>query len=539
MSGWYTACMLQYRCPDLDLVLVESPNIPRMGVGESLGFGARPAFAKSLGIQDHTDMMQKTGSIFKFGVHNINFYHDNQSIGNGHSNNLKIDSVTKANASLQTSDYYEWCGSAECLENQQENTHQNRGIFEAWMAVNKNNPNKSAQQFFDEIYNSSHFCQNPVVPFDHNNQLVIENPLNNSHTFHVDAEKMVAYLKHLVLSRNVNQRFQHVVSNTDHVALAQDGSIQQLGLETAPELQADVYIDCTGFGRVLAKHTHRDFWQPITGFNDHAWVCPTRYQNPETDMICATSMIGEDHGWRFLVNLYHRQGNGYVFNSNISDSQPIGDYLDKITQGRQLVAPRLIKWEPGMHEQSWVKNCVAIGIANWFFDPWDAPVFNEQNADLEDLIQAISTHNNENLDIEALKSSYNKQSLLRIQERKIRFLAAHGLSHRSGPYWDHYRRMAKEHNIDQIMEKILTCCPSNNIYAKIMIMTNADISKWQLNQLSDQDISAAKRYFQQNSEKNARYRSHAWPNAYQWLRKNLFNGATSQEVYEQFNKRDV
>ena len=34
-SGWFTASTLNKYCPEIDVTLIESPNVPIIGVGES------------------------------------------------------------------------------------------------------------------------------------------------------------------------------------------------------------------------------------------------------------------------------------------------------------------------------------------------------------------------------------------------------------------------------------------------------------------------------------------------------------------------
>ena len=70
-----------------------------------------------------------------------------------------------------------------------------------------------------------------------------------------------------------------------------------------------------------------------------------------------------------------------------------------------------------------------------------------------------------------------------------------------------------------------------------MILNNIDISKWAVPELTDQDVARAKKYFSTQQIKNEQIRNQAWPNSYEWFKENLFDGATSQEIYEQFSHR--
>lgn len=529
-AGWYTSACLQLHVPNIQIVQIESPKIPRLRVGETLGFGAPGWFKHLIGIDDEKTMMRKTGSIYKFGVHNIDFANDHESLAHGNSKNFSVDTLH-----LPVDQRSHYFGPKDPEQLFAHGPSEHAGIFEAWMSINQHNKDRTPQQFIDEMYDSSHFCLNPSLPFDQHNKMI----LDSSYSYHFDAEEMVSYLKHSVVSRTTTQNFTHVLANVVDLEQNNDGSIASVILDTQEKVTGDLYIDCSGMSRVLAKRTHQGLWTELRDYNNSAWVCPTRYVDPAKEMTCATKIIGEDHGWRFVVNLYHRQGNGYVFNDKISDSNRVGSVLDQLTDGKQLVAPRLIKWDPGMYAQPWFTNCLTLGVANCFFDPWDAPVFSEHSQDLWDLVTEINGLNQRNTEIGQAKQSYNKKSLLRSEERRIRYLVAHGLSSRSGPYWDHVRQLAKQEDIDKKFEELTTSGVTGNVnvYAKLMILNDTDITKWHLSPLDDNAMVKANNYFMQQRKKNQHIREQAWPNTYEWFKQNLFGGASSQEIYEEFSRR--
>lgn len=526
-AGWCTTACLQLHVPGIEITQIESPVIPRLRVGETLSFSAPGWFQNLIGLPDEKELMRQTGSIYKLGVHNVNFFNNNESIAHGHVNNFSIDSLH-----LPVNERKHCHGADNAF-----------GIYEAWLQINQHNPNRNAQQLFDEIYDSSHFSMNPILPFDQDNRMILE----SSHTYHFDAEEMVGYLKNVVLSRSSNCKVTHIVANVVNLEQNNDGSIAAVILDNQEKITSDLYIDCSGFGRVLAKRTHQGLWTDYHGHNNSAWVCPTKYADPAKEMVNSTKIIGEDHGWRFLVNLYHRQGNGYVFNDNLSDREKIGGTLDQITAGQQLVAPRLINWAPGAYQQPWFKNCLVLGVAQAFFDPWDAPAFTEHIMNLQALLEAIPTLNNENANVDKIKKYYNQASSSRSEERRIRYLVAHGLSSRSGPYWDHVRQLSKQENIITEFEKMFA--PNTlgnlnvygmgpmNMYLKLIILNGIDISKWILPEFSEQQLALAKNYFLTQKIKNQKIRNRSWPNSYEWFKENLFGGATSQEIYEEFSHR--
>ena len=60
-AGWMSAAMLSKQFPDMQIALVESPDIPTVGVGEST-LGTINSFMDALGLKD-TDWMKEDSDI--------------------------------------------------------------------------------------------------------------------------------------------------------------------------------------------------------------------------------------------------------------------------------------------------------------------------------------------------------------------------------------------------------------------------------------------------------------------------------------------
>jgi len=77
-SGWITASTIIKFNPDINLTLIESDNIPTIGVGESTQ-ASITSWMNMLGI-DHREMMRHTDGSYKLGIKFNNFY-DNEDDG--------------------------------------------------------------------------------------------------------------------------------------------------------------------------------------------------------------------------------------------------------------------------------------------------------------------------------------------------------------------------------------------------------------------------------------------------------------------------
>ena len=539
-AGWFTALALQNHCPDLRITVLESPTIPRLGVGETLGFESPYVWRDLLGIDNDQLIMRETGSIYKFGVRNFGFLNDGEDIGNGQLTNVKIKGLVNYFNGIDYNDVYEhW--------NKQDG---DMGVANVWLYLNKdllNKPGgKTMDDFLVELQDTQYFVQNPYVPYDENNKKIIRHYGGTS--FHMDAEQMVSLLKSQCYQRNTGN-LTHILANVKDIGLTDSGSIDYIVRDDNLEkLQADLYIDCTGFGRVLTNKIGNTSWQDRSEYtNNSAWVCPSHYTDPHKEMICATNIHGEDHGWRFQLNLYHRRGNGYVFNSNWVDPEVTLKRIKEVTDGTRIVEPRLIQWKPGFYSKTWNHNCIQLGVSSGLSDPWDAPTFSEHTKGLEDLIKVRKQLQAGETTIEAGRDLFNENRCRITAERDLRVRTHHGFSNRSGLYWEKRREAAKKFNLIEDFEQILTEQKTDiskrylnyweHIYVKMAIQTKTEVKNWPFAVPTKEDIEMAQAYFAFNRARNKYIRSLKWPNAYEWLQANRFDGKSSREIFDEFRSR--
>ena len=194
-------------------------------------------------------------------------------------------------------------------------------------------------------------------------------PLANiAYAYHFDAGLYARYLRRYAEARGV-QRIEGRV--TDVRLRAEDGFIAGVKLQGGEELQADLYIDCSGFRGLLieeAMHTgYEDWthWLPC----DRALAVPCENVGPPTPFTRSTARSA---GWQWRIPLQHRTGNGYVYSSaHISDDEAAKTLMGNL-DGRALADPRKLRFTTGMRKKFWNRNCVALGLASGFMEPLES-----------------------------------------------------------------------------------------------------------------------------------------------------------------------
>lgn len=530
LTGWYTACAIQHTLPDIELVIIDSDKIQPLSVGEVTGFDAPMNLERLCGISDDSHFIGNTGAIYKFGVKAVDFFQNNQTHSWGKFPNLKIRSLSKFY------NKFEWEDFEEPWNRQPEDV----GVFMAWLSLNRSN--KSYHDMALETDERDHFLNNPVAPYDQNNQLIVRQ--GQGLAYHIDATKSGEYFKGLVHYRNTSGKMSWITSEVKQVVLDSDRpeNISKLILENGSTITADLFIDCTGLSRAIMKKSDNQSWKDHgSEYNNAVWFAPSQYQDPEKELIGASEFCGEDWGWRFKVRLYHRIGNGYVFNTNLCDPEIPLRRLTEVLDGRQLAEPRLLQWQPGQYNQPWQGNLVPMGLAAGFVDPYDAVTFESHNRALDDIIPIIRNWDKE---INPQKK-YNDYRAVTVFERNLRLDLTFGVSQRRGPFWESRREIGRKKDVFKQMEDIVLekrkdlesrmTWHWSHQYARSCMAAGVDMSTWDFPKITDKDRTMVEAFFTYNRARNQYISQNNWPNYSEWLRNNRFSGLTNEQVLQNLN----
>lgn len=511
-AGWYTAAALRHNFPNIKLIVIDSDKHPRLGVGETLGYSAPYDWKRLLGLKDDRMLMWRTGAIYKYGLTATDFWQDHKSFSYGKFFNLKVSSLTNFYGKFDYPEFYEpWSKRAGDV-----------GIQQAWMTINRDS-NKTFDDYILEANETSYFTKNPVAPVNAEGNYVLRP--DEGYSYHIDAEQSVEFLKELALT-----------GNCEHITNTVVNFSRGIVLENNQTITADLYIDASGFNRILISKVNNTWHNMGSEYCNAAWVCPTRYDDPAKEMTGGTEIYGEDHGWRFKVKLYHRIGNGYIYNQNMtSDEVPLQKLLNE-TAGVRIAQPRQIKWSPGYYKTSWVDNVVPLGISAGFVDPYDAPTFDIHSRSLEDLFAALKLDT-----VDAARDQFNKNQQLVVEERNLRLLFNFGLSKRRSAWWDSRRAMIDMQQLEDIVNEQRTDIEGrlphfwHQMYYRMSIACDVDRSKFNPTIMSDADRQMAEAFFAYNKARNQYISQQCWPNYYEWLKNNRFNESSSSDVFNRLS----
>ncbi|ALQ08249.1 tryptophan halogenase family protein [Pseudoalteromonas fuliginea] len=337
-AGWLSAGIIaaylqKHHSKKINITLLESSDIPTVGVGEGTWPTMRRTL-KDMGIRE-TEFIKKCNVSFKQGAKFAKW-------------------VTGEN-----DDYY-----YHPLELP-------TGMFENNLATSWLNINNAQPPFAQYVSAQQSICESGLAP----KQITTpEFSAIANYAYHLDAGLFATFLKnHCIDNLNVK----HIVGTVVGVNNCTNGDIKSVSLNNKIEIAGDLFIDCSGFKSLLLGENLGVGFKSCKDvlFADSALAIHMPYKDDEP--ICShTLSTAQTSGWIWDIGLQTRRGVGHVYASNyISDDeakQQLFDYLN-INQAQQSkYKVKKLTFEPGHREKFWHKNCVAIGLSAGFLEPLEA-----------------------------------------------------------------------------------------------------------------------------------------------------------------------
>ena len=334
-AGWLTAGIIaarhRGRMPQNFIVtLVESPNIPIIGVGEGTWPTLRSTL-KKIGVSE-TDFFRECDASFKQGA-----------------------KFARWTTGADDDAYYHPLmlpqGFAQL------------NLVPHWLTAD------DGSSFCDTVCPQGKICDDGLAP------KTITTPEYDgaaNYAYHLDAGKFAPFLqRHCCEKLGVR----HVLADVQSVKLAENGDIESIVTAQAGEIEGDLFVDCTGFRSLLLGETlgvpFRDCSDVL--FCDTALAVQVPYESETSPIASHTISTAQSAGWIWDIGLPTRRGTGHVFSSrHISDEQAERELRAYLGPAADGLSVRKISIRSGHREIFWKRNCVAVGLAAGFLEPLEA-----------------------------------------------------------------------------------------------------------------------------------------------------------------------
>lgn len=336
-AGWLTALAAQKNYPEDNVIVIQSKEIGILGAGE----GSTPslvAFLDKLNIP-FSDLVKNTNSTVKTGILFTNWSEQKSKFFHGFSSDdIFLTSIDGSNSTIP---YH---------------------FLKAYLEFGN----------LDFINLQALLGQEYKVPFSKNNKKEsINNPILQYDQFSNWAIHFDAVLFSRFLSKIGKDRGVKVIEDTVETFEVNDQEeITKLITASKKEIKTDFVFDATGFSKLFIGNHFKSKW---ISFKE---ILPTDralsfFLEIEDKIPPYTEAITMDYGWTWKIPLQNRYGCGYVYSSKfLTEDQAKSEIIKKF--GKNIQEGRLFKFTPGVFEEIWKKNVLAVGLASSFLEPLEA-----------------------------------------------------------------------------------------------------------------------------------------------------------------------
>ena len=395
-AGWLTAGVIaarhqgRIRGGSFSVSLVESPNVPIIGVGEGTWPTLRTTLEK-MGVSE-TDLFRECDAAFKQGA-----------------------KFARWTTGAADDAYYHPLMLPQGFGQVNLAPH--------WLL------DGHGRSFSESVCPQGELCEEGLAP---KTITTPEYQGQANYAYHLDAGKFAPFLtKHCTEKLGVR----HIQADVKSVVQDESGDIARLVTEQAGEIEGDLFVDCTGFKSLLLGETlgvpFKDCGDVL--FCDTALAVQVPYETPDDPMASHTISTAQSAGWIWDIGLPTRRGVGYVYSGRyISEEDARAELAAYVGPAIEGLSVRKIPIRSGHRETFWKNNCVAVGLAAGFLEPLEASaiVLIELSAKL---IAEQMPANREVMDIVAAR--FNEVTTYR-WGRIIDFLKLHYvLTRRPEPFW--------------------------------------------------------------------------------------------------------
>jgi tryptophan halogenase len=328
-AGWMTAASLANSLKgSCKIQVVESEEIGVVGVGEAT-IPPIKLFNQKLGI-DENDFIRATQGSFKLGIEfvdwgkkNHRYFHPFGEYG------APFDAVALHHYWLQA----RAAGDPSSLDD----------YSMAWGAAKQGKFNKPS-----------------------NDRQTVQSTYD--YAYHFDAVLYAKFLRKYAEKRGV-ERIEGKITSVEKGP--ESGFLTAAVTENGTRIEADFFVDCTGFRGLLIEGALE------TGYEDWTqWLPCDRAVAVACEQAGGftpyTRSTAREAGWQWRIPLQHRTGNGYVYCSeHLSDDEAAAILLGNL-DGKALADPRPLRFTTGRRKKFWNKNCVAIGLSAGFMEPLES-----------------------------------------------------------------------------------------------------------------------------------------------------------------------
>lgn len=421
-AGWMAANLLANRWKDIEVVLLESPDIGIIGVGE----GSTPhlkLFFDGVGIEE-SEWMPRCNGTYKNGISFVNWSSNPGFEAYFHPFPAQTDDLTVP---------LFFSSIAARMKGKNAEVHPDYYFLETWLTKNNLAPL-------------------PAECF----------PFGVAYGYHFDSGLLGQFLSEKALAKGVKR----ILGTVTEVLHGPNGDLTSVRLSDDSFVEADFFIDCSGFRSILLqdslKVNFKSFKENL--FNDSAIAMPDAIDEEIPPETRSTAL---SNGWAWKIPLTNRYGNGYVYSSDyITPEQAEIELRQHLGLLDSDVVARHLKMKVGRVERHWEKNCLAVGLSQGFIEPLEATAL----ALSFNTVSFFMAHYEKGLYTNQFQDAFNQEVNARFDSVRDYIVCHYKVNQRKDT--DYWKDNAANANLSDTLRQILHFWERGEDFAKNMYVNN-------------------------------------------------------------------
>ena len=369
-AGWLSAIHLSRfwkrgrGAGDLEITVVEAPDIPIVGVGEATT-GLFTTFIRNL--SNEREFLRETKASFKLGILHRNWTGD----GSYYLGPLNDD--RQLGIPMAPPESYPYFFAASVAEGEP-----------AWTNV------LNSRLMLDQL---APYSRPPGQPEES----------AWDYAYHFDTHIVGAYL------RSKCEGITHIEGTVEAVNLeAGSGHVRSVTLADGREIEGDFFVDCSGFRKLIIGGAYEEEW---ISYAEHLPVnraLPFSVAHEEGASIPSyTHAWALSAGWLWQIPTQERLGCGYAYCDDFIGPAEAQAEVEAAL-GHPIEPWGDIRIASGRFRRLWIKNCVAIGLSGAFSEPLESTSIHGQLVQLLVLVQEYLTEHFD-FDAQPILDRYNRR----------------------------------------------------------------------------------------------------------------------------------
>ncbi|MBL8911300.1 MAG: tryptophan 7-halogenase [Archangium sp.] len=347
-AGWFSALALKRRFPSFDVTVIESPNIPIIGVGEATTTLMPPFLFTELGL-DIVALCEAVKPTWKLGITFEWGPSDDGLFGSG-------------SPQVEPSFTYPFGPAWPVEAMAYDGTLRTQSLTSHLMCAGKSPLIRESDGTVRSLLHETKFA------------------------YHLDNVPFVAFLTHTAKQRGITHRLLEIARvETD----APRTRVERLHFTDGSSATFDLYVDASGFRSVLLGDALAspfiDYRSSL--FCDSALVTSV----PQKTMEPYTTAETMDCGWCWRIPVEGENHRGYVFSSaHLDEATALTEFRRANPTWVEGTRTSLVKFKSGRHADWWKGNVVGIGNAYGFVEPLESTALHMVILELRALCERLA-----------------------------------------------------------------------------------------------------------------------------------------------------